>query len=165
MTDPYLSYPKDYRLSTLEPDNRGKAIISVSSGGTPSTKIEEYWGGNVPWLTPREICYGSTAIFVSKTERSITIKGLENSGAKIQPPGTVMLTKRAPVGISVVNTVAMATNQGFLNFRCGDELDPLYLCFWFRANKPYLTQLRMAQPIQSYIQETFLNLSLDIRPS
>ena len=138
MTEPFLQHPKDYTLSTLEANPKGAAIVSVSSGGTPSTKNGEYWGGNIPWLTPKEICYGRSVTFVSKTERSITQKGLEKSGAKIQPPGTVMLTKRAPVGTAVLNTVPMTNNQGFLNFRCGADLDPVYLCFWFRANKPYL---------------------------
>jgi len=32
----------------------------------------------------------------------------------------------------------MATNQGFLNFQCGPGIRPLYLAYWFRANKPYL---------------------------
>ena len=54
------------------------------------------------------------------------------------PPGTVMLTKRAPVGAVVVNTVPMATNQGFLNFTCGPALLPAFLAAWLKANKPYL---------------------------
>jgi type I restriction enzyme S subunit len=49
-----------------------------------------------------------------------------------------MLTKRAPVGSVAVNAVPMATNQGFLNFRCGALLRPLYLACWLRVNKPYL---------------------------
>lgn len=138
MTRSYLPYPKNWSVSTLEPNSDDNVIISVSSGGTPSTTVEKYWGGDIPWLTPKEICQGQTEIFISKTERFLTQKGIENSGAKIQPPGTVMLTKRAPVGAVVVNTVPMATNQGFLNFQCGKELDPSFLCYWFRANKPYL---------------------------
>lgn len=138
MTDPLLRYPEEFTLASLEADPLGTVITSVSSGGTPSTKNGEYWSGSIPWLTPKEVCYGKSITFVSKTQRSITQKGLENSGARVLPPGTVMLTKRAPVGIAVVNTVPMATNQGFLNFKCGKDLDPVYLCFWFRANKPYL---------------------------
>jgi type I restriction enzyme S subunit len=57
------------------------------------------------------------------------------------PSGTVMLSKRAPVGAIAVNAVPMATNQGFLNFRCGKRLRPLYLAFWLRANKPYLDKI------------------------
>src|SRR5262245_13564572 len=60
------------------------------------------------------------------------------SGGKLLPAGTVMLTKRAPVGAVAVNAVPMTTNQGFLNFTCGPKLRPLYLAYWFRANTPYL---------------------------
>lgn len=75
---------------------------------------------------------------VTTTERKVTEKGLRNSSAKIFPPGTVMLTKRAPVGAVVINAVPMATNQGFLNFECGRRIRPLYLAYWFRANHAYL---------------------------
>jgi type I restriction enzyme S subunit len=54
------------------------------------------------------------------------------------PVGTVMVSKRAPVGAVAVNTVPMATNQGFLNFVCGLKVRPLYLAYWFLANRPYL---------------------------
>src|SRR5262249_30861452 len=77
-------------------------------------------------------------LYVSRTERTITRRGLVSSGAKLLAPGTVMLTKRAPVGAVAVNAVSMTTNQGFLNFTCGELLRPLYLAYWFEANRPYL---------------------------
>lgn len=77
-------------------------------------------------------------IYVSKTERTITRQGMNSSAAKLLPAGTVMLTKRAPVGAVVINAIPMATNQGFLNFQCGERLNPLYLAYWLRINKPYL---------------------------
>jgi type I restriction enzyme S subunit len=54
------------------------------------------------------------------------------------PVGTVMLTKRAPVGAVAISTVPMCTNQGFLNFICGEKLLPTYLAYWLVANKKYL---------------------------
>jgi len=136
MTRPYLPHPKHWEVVTLNPD--GKHIISASSGGTPSTSISEYWDGDIPWLTPKDVTNISGSILVSRTERTISNDGLKNSGAKLMPPETVMLSKRAPVGITVINAIPMATNQGFLNFRCGNLLDPVYLCFWLRCNKQYL---------------------------
>ena len=138
MTQPYLPHPKDWNVSTLEPKKNSNVIIKVTSGGTPSTKIEDYWDGDIPWLTPKEITQDKTGTFISKTERFLTQKGLNKSGAKLMQEGTVMLTKRAPVGAVVVNVVPMATNQGFLNFRCGNDLDSIFLCYWLKANKPYL---------------------------
>lgn len=138
MTIPYLPHPKNWETHTLEPNKEDDFIISVFSGGTPSTSVSDYWDGDIPWLTPKDITNINGDFFIAKSERSITANGLKNSGAKLCPVKTVMLTKRAPVGISIINSVPMATNQGFLNFICGKALDPLYLCLWFRCNTSYL---------------------------
>jgi type I restriction enzyme S subunit len=103
--------------------------------------MDEYWDGEIPWLTPKEITGLAEGLFVSRTERSITQLGLDSSAAKLMPAGTVMLSKRAPVGAVAVNAVPMATNQGFLNFRCGKLIRPLYLAYWLRANRPYLDKV------------------------
>jgi type I restriction enzyme S subunit len=116
-------------------------IATVDTGSTPKTNNEDYWDGDIPWLTPKEITRPSFSLYVSQTDRTITSIGLENCSARLLAPGTVMLTKRAPVGAVAVNTVPMATNQGFLNFRCGNKLRPLYLAIWLKANRPYLDMI------------------------
>jgi type I restriction enzyme S subunit len=141
MAEPYLKCPPHWQRATLEPDPRGEIIIRVESGGTPSTSKEDFWDGDIPWLTPKEITQFIDGIYVSRTERRITKRGLSNSAAKLMPAGTVMLSKRAPVGAVAVNAVPMCTNQGFLNFVCGRRIRPVYLAYWFRANKPYLDKV------------------------
>jgi restriction endonuclease S subunit len=138
MADPFLCCPKDWVRISLEAAPKTGYIEKVASGGTPSTTNEDYWDGEIPWLTPKEITNNQASLFVSKTERNITREATANSGAKLFPPNTVMLTKRAPVGAVAINTVPMATNQGFLNFVCGPKLRPQFLAYWFVANRPYL---------------------------
>ncbi len=138
MAEPYLRCPSSWRRATLAPDPGSDLVVQVETGSTPSTRQPEYWDGDIPWLTPKEVTDLDSSIFVSRTERSITKAGLAGSAAKLMAPGTVMLTKRAPVGAVVVNTVPMATNQGFLNFTCGPSLLPAFLAAWLKANKPYL---------------------------
>src|SRR5205823_9200254 len=135
---PLLKCPAYWFRGTLEPYPESELIVHVDSGGTPSTTHTENWDGAIPWLTPKEITSMVDGIYVSRTERTITQHGLSSSAAKLLPVGTVMLTKRAPVGAVVINAVSMATNQGFLNFQCGRLLLPLYLAYWFKANKLYL---------------------------
>lgn len=141
MADPYLSIPTTWTMASLEPDVKFGHITKVNSGGTPSTTREDFWDGPHPWLTPKEITGRTDGFFVSRTERTLTDMGLENCSSKLYPPGTVMLSKRAPVGAVAVNAVPMATNQGFLNFTCGPSLRPIYLAYWLRANKIYLDQV------------------------
>lgn len=138
MASPFLIHPPNWHVTTLEPNRRDGFIVSVESGGTPKTSVDEYWDGDIPWLTPKEITRGTGALYVSSTKRSITHQGLSSSAAKLMPPGTVMLTKRAPVGAVSIAAVPMCTNQGFLNFVCGPNLLPAYLAYWFLANGPYL---------------------------
>lgn len=141
MADPLLKCPARWLHTTLEENSRVGLISHVASGGTPSTTVSENWDGDIPWLTPKEITNMGGGIYVSRTERTITKQGLESSAAKLLPVGTVMLTKRAPVGAVAINAIPMATNQGFLNFRCGPGLRPLYLAYWFKANRVYLERV------------------------
>jgi type I restriction enzyme S subunit len=141
MARSYLPIPTDWTEITLAPDQALGFISRVDSGGTPPTTEEGYWDGDIPWLTPREITRLGDAIYVADTERKITASGLRSSAAKLMPPDSVLLTKRAPVGAVAINAVAMATNQGFMNFQCGPSLRPLYLAHWLRANRIYLLQV------------------------
>lgn len=138
MAEPYLICRPEWDRVTLSPDPASSFVVKAESGATPSTTRAEFWNGDIPWLTPKEVTDLDGSIYVSRTERTITDEGLRSSAAKLMPAGTVMLTKRAPVGAVVVNAVAMATNQGFLNFTCGGRLRPAFLAAWLRANKPYL---------------------------
>jgi type I restriction enzyme S subunit len=62
-------------------------VAEVTSGGTPSREIATYWGGNIPWVTSGELLDGD----IYETEQHITREGLENSSAKLFPPGTVLV--------------------------------------------------------------------------
>jgi type I restriction enzyme S subunit len=141
MAVPRYECPGHWTKVSLEPNARLGFIVRCESGGTPSTTNEAYWDGDVPWLTPREIAQNDETIYVSHTERRITPEGIASSAAKLLRPGTVLLTKRAPVGAVAINAVPMATNQGFLNFHCGPRLRPLFLAYWMKANREYLQQV------------------------
>ena len=138
MAVPLLKCPSHWLTGTLEPNPLLGLINQADSGSTPSTTNPDNWDGSIPWLTPKEITGFTDGVYVSKTERMITQEGLKGSGAKLLPVGTVMLTKRAPVGAVAINAIPMTTNQGFLNFQCGPRLRPLYLAYWLRANRAYL---------------------------
>ena len=141
MAEPFLQCPPQWRKGTLEPDPKKALIMTADTGTTPKTEVERYWDGEIPWLTPKEITRRQGGIFVSTTERMITREGLMESSLRLHPAGTVMLTKRAPVGAVAVNTVPMAVNQGFLAFSCGPGLRSTYLAYWLIANRPYFEQV------------------------
>ena len=56
-------------------------IAEVIGGGTPSTSKKEYWNGDIPWLTPRDLT-GYNRTYISKGERGISELGLKYSSTR-----------------------------------------------------------------------------------
>jgi len=74
--------PKEWTVKKI------KDIADVSTGGTPSRKIEKYWGGNINWLKSQEV----RNRFIYDTQEKISREGMNDSNAKrIYPPNTVVL--------------------------------------------------------------------------
>jgi type I restriction enzyme S subunit len=114
-------------------------IAEVIGGGTPKTKRAEYWGGDIPWLTPKDLS-GEHPRYVSHGERDITKAGLENSSARIVPPKTVLLTSRAPVGYVALAKNPITTNQGFRSLVVNNKNDPEFVYYLLLNNTDYLKQ-------------------------
>ena len=76
-------------------------VCDVQSGGTPSTKNQNYWNGDISWITPKDLS-NYTKVFIKKGERSITQIGLDNSSAKLLPKHTILFSSRAPIGYVVI---------------------------------------------------------------
>lgn len=107
--------------------------VSVRGGGTPSTKVAEYWqGGTHCWLTPKDLSGTKDPILLS-TDRMITDKGLEKISSGLLPVGSVLLSSRAPVGYLVISGVPTAINQGFIAMVCDGPLPPLFVYHWTQS--------------------------------
>ena len=87
-------------------------IGQVVGGGTPPTSITEYYGGNIPWLSPKDLSTHKGR-YIKRGERNLSELGLFNSGAKLMPAGTVLLSSRAPIGYLAIAANDICTNQGF----------------------------------------------------
>ena len=75
MAEPFLICPPEWHRTNLEARPDSQFIVRVESGGTPSTTVDEFWDGDIPWLTPKEITGLAQGLFVSHTERFITSQG------------------------------------------------------------------------------------------
>lgn len=85
-------------------------IATVSSGGTPSRRVDEFWGGEISWVTTAEIDFNE----VNETTESITALGLKHSAAKLLQPGTLLMAlygQGKTRGKVAVLGVAATTNQ------------------------------------------------------
>ena len=116
-------------------------VAEIVSGATPKTSNEDYWGGEIFWVTPADLSKLDGA-YISSTPRTITEAGLQSCAATVLPAGSVLLSSRAPIGHVAINTEPMATNQGFKSLiPRTDCADAKYLYHWLRASTEYLQSL------------------------
>ncbi|MEI2732055.1 MAG: restriction endonuclease subunit S [Dermatophilaceae bacterium] len=116
-------------------------VAQVVSGATPKTGVAKYWDGKIPWVTPKDLSTLKEAE-IHVTPRNITEAGLRSCAAAMLPAGSVLFSSRAPIGHVAINSVPMATNQGFKSLVPREGvLDAKYLYHWLRWNRSFLESL------------------------
>ena len=88
-------------------------IGEIISGGTPNSNIDDYWNGNIEWLTLVDLPSNEAISYINNSKRKITKLGLDKSSAKIIPINSVIVSTRATIGRVGINEIEVATNQGF----------------------------------------------------
>lgn len=118
----YLAAYLDAQYAAALRDNASAVnlqdITEILSGGTPKTKVAEYWEhGNVPFFGPGD---ARQSVYCMETEKHITSLGLNNCNSDLYPTDTVFLTARGTVGKVAMAGVPMAMNQSCFAFRGKD---------------------------------------------
>ena len=111
---------------------RLKHIGEVIGGGTPKTNIDEYWDGNIPWLTPADLS-GYEDMHISTGARTITELGLKSSSAQLLPENSILYSSRAPIGYIAIAANPISTNQGFKSVVPYNSTMSSYLYYCLKA--------------------------------
>lgn len=124
---------KDWVLRTV-----GDAF-RVVNGGTPKTGVATNWGGEHRWITPAEMS-DLPSPYLSESRRTLTDEGLR-LGAELVPPGSIIVSTRAPIGHLVINEVPMAFNQGCRGLVPVDGISTKFAYYFLMANVPLLESM------------------------
>lgn len=112
-------------------------IGEVVGGGTPSTANSDFWGGDIPWISPKDLT-GYKSVYISHGESFLNKTGLK-SGTKLLPKDTVLFSSRAPIGYVAIASNPICTNQGFKSIICNKEIiNPLFLYYYIKGNLDYI---------------------------
>ncbi|MXY83636.1 MAG: restriction endonuclease subunit S, partial [Gemmatimonadetes bacterium] len=85
----------------------GDVAQEFISGGTPSTKIEHYWTGDIPWITGADV----TDNVVVAGRKWITREAIDNSATHVVPKGAILLVTRTGVGKVAIAGADIAISQ------------------------------------------------------
>ena len=127
----FEGFENDWRIHKLGD------ITKSCGGGTPSTKNNRYWEGNIPWISSSDLF--DNDIRTISINRHITNDAILNSSAKLCPKSTICIVSRVGVGKVAVSKCEICTSQDFMNI------------IEYDGNKYFLAQL-----IQIIIKSTQL---------
>jgi type I restriction enzyme, S subunit len=120
--------PKDWVWAPL-----GKLATDLLSGGTPSTKRDDYWSGTIPWITSKWL---GEPLRLSSGEKYITPAALDDSASNIVPAGSLIYATRVGVGKVVVNEIDVAINQDLTGIVVDQrKAVPEFLAYQLRTNR------------------------------
>lgn len=139
-------------------------VIEIVTGGTPSTKIDTYWNnGMYYWYTPTDVTTTSTMVSLA-AEKKISVSGLANSGAKLIPANSVIMTSRATIGEAVINLSEATTNQGILSLVPKDNRTTLLqIYFWVKRNKQLIASIANGSTFKEIYKKDFERLSINVQ--
>ncbi len=134
-------------------------IVDIHSGGTPKTKIDEYWNGNIPWYSVVDVPKDGE-VFVANTTKQITSLGLSKSAAKILPIGSTIISARGTVGKLAVVCSEMTMNQSCYALK-GHHGD-FYTYFTIKQSLDWLKQNTHGAVFDTITKATFDGLNVII---
>ena len=133
-------------------DTQLRHVFSVTSGATPSSGNREYWGGEIPWVTPEDLSE-KKSYWLEDTRRKITHAGYESSGTKMVPAHSIVLSKRAPIGQLAVLKRSACSNQGCFLLTPRSDTDTRFYYYWLSCEVGHLQALGRGS--------TFMEISAD----
>lgn len=136
-------------------------IADVIGGGTPSTNVLEYWGNDVPWLTPKDLSSYDKR-YISKGNRSLSEEGLRNSSARMLPKGSILLTSRAPIGYLAIAENELCTNQGFKSLVLREGYDSNFIYYLLKNNIEYIINMSSGSTFAEISGSQVKNLEFNI---
>jgi len=139
-------------------------IAEILSGSTPSTKDHSYWGGDIPWITPKDLSEHS-GVYISNGERHITKEGLKNSSAQLLPKNTVLFSSRAPIGYVAIAERELATNQGFKNIVCDEKVTHFrFIYYWLKKSKEFIERISSGSTFSEASASVMRSLKIELPP-
>lgn len=143
--------PTDWTATTL-----GDEVVSIVGGGTPSKEVADYWGGNIPWASVKDLV-GSR---LSKTQDYITPQAIKDSATNLIPAGTLITPTRMALGRVAIFDCDVAINQDLKAIFPKPSLRKEFLFYWFQDNAERIEAAGTGSTVKGIRLETLREFGL-----
>ena len=127
-------------------------VMDVLSGGTPKTKVPDYWDGDIPFFTPKD---ATDYAYAYRTEKTLTEDGLRNCNSKLYPKDTAFITARGTVGKINLAQTDMAMNQSCYALIAKPPINQHYLYFALVDGVEQFRSRAVGAVFDAIIRDTF----------
>jgi len=120
-------------------------VLETVLGGTPSTKVSEYWHGNIPWINSGEV----NKFRITEATKFITKLGLDNSNTKIMPKGTTVIAiTGVTLGQVSLLEIDSCANQSVVGVIPNEKIPRGFVFLWIKhkIDEIILNETGGAQP-------------------
>lgn len=129
---------------------RIKQVAKLESGHTPSRSVPEYWiDCDIPWVSLNDTQRIAESDYIFETTYQINSLGLANSSARLLPPGSVVFTRDATIGLAAITGREMAVSQHLIAWVPSDKIEASYLLRVFDAMRTYLDKFTFGATIKT----------------
>lgn len=140
-----------------------KFCFNVLSGATPKSTELSYWeDGNINWITPAD--FKTEDRFISDGAKKITKEGFMSCSTTLIPSGSIIFSKRAPIGSVVINRNEVCTNQGCLSCIPKDDISSLFFYYIMSVSQKYFDMLGTGTTFNEISANVFKNVHLPVPP-
>ncbi|HCH3831744.1 TPA: restriction endonuclease subunit S [Vibrio parahaemolyticus] len=129
-------------------------VMNILSGGTPKTKMPEFWNGGIPFFTPKD----AKGLFTLDTEKTITELGLSKCNSHLYPKYTVFITARGTVGKLSFAQRPMAMNQSCYALIAKDGISQEFLYSSLKASIDQFKARASGAVFDAIVVDTFKDI-------
>ncbi|WP_052334615.1 restriction endonuclease subunit S [Methanobrevibacter wolinii] len=137
-------------------------LVEIIGGGTPKTSKNEYWDGNIPWISIKD--FNNNLKHITSTEKTITKLGLDNSSTKLLKTGDIIISARGTVGEIAMLSSNMAFNQSCYGLRPLNFVDNDFIYYLLKYNLNILKNNTHGSVFDTITINTFDNIFVKIPP-
>ena len=146
--------PPDWSLVTL-----GDLASDFIGGGTPPTKEQSYWRGDIAWMRSAWI----SSRYVTRGEKHITREAIENSATHVVPENNLLIATRVSIGNVAINRLPIAISQDLTGVVVDrGKAEPEFLYWKIKASTKALRQLVQGSTIKGILREDLREIPLSV---
>lgn len=134
-------------------------VAEIKNGATPSTADVNNYGGDVIWITPKDLS-DQQSKFVYYGNRNISKKGFSSCSTSMIPKNSILLSSRAPIGLISLAKTELCTNQGFKNIVPHNMCESLYFYYYVNHHIKQIEQLGSGTTFKEVSRESLCTFPL-----